>query len=336
MPAQVMKSKLMQQLGNVSHVVKKRVEEGVDAGFQRLPAGVRGICQVKAVGFHEIPAGKKNAGKYYFLAKGIVTEPQYFQENGSQIKTRGMTTSVIVNCYAEKEEQKVRNVDQITSILLAVGGPNLLTDGCDLEDVAKKIQNRLNNTSAPPIFVHFNTWLGKPGKGKDGKEYPARVNENWGEPVENYEPPEPEDAHGESVAQDETDTGEFNADLEDNLDDLIAKANGDDGDAQKALRDKAKELGATDEELDDEEKYPDWESIANYIRAGGSGDTQEELEPEPEPEPWKPEKGGKCKYKGKAYIIEAVQGRSKTVHLKGVVDKAKKPIAVKWDELTEA
>lgn len=340
MAGQVQKSKLTQAIGPIGAVVKSRLEKGVDSGFQPMPPGVReGVAKVSDVVIAQVAAGKQGAGDWYFRAAAVAQEPEYIGHNGTQVKVRGKSTSVFImlkELRADKGKGEVyQSMDEakdfVVNHLLMMGAEELLTEDCDLEEVVKAVNARAKDQTAPPLLIKFSTNLSKPSDKidpKTGKPYPQKVKEYWHQyegDTSTYEAPAPTNADGSPAAQDDTEFSEFG-----DLDSLVERANGDDGAAQAALRDKAKELGETDERLDDSDIYPSWESVADFVKAGVK------VEAEPEPEPWKPEKGGKCKYKGKVYVVEAIQQKSKTVHLKGVVDKAKKPVPVKFDDVSEA
>lgn len=339
MAGQTQKSKLMGAIGPVGAVVKKRLEQGVDNGFQPMPPGVReGVAKVDNVVIAQVAPGKQGAGDWYFRASAVAQEPEYVGHNGTQVKVRGKTTSVFIMLkeLKNKKGEVYQTMDQakdfVVNHLLMMGAEELLTEDCDLGEVANAVKARADDKAAPPLLIKFSTNLSKPSTEidpKTGKPYPQKVKEYWHEydgDASTYEAPEPSNADGSPAAEDNTEFSEFSE-----LEQLVSKADNNDGSAQAALREKAKELGETDETLDDEKKYPSWESIAEFVKAGVPVTAEE---PEPS-EPWKPAVG-KCKYKGKVHEIIAVQGRSKTVHLKGLVSKDKKPVPVKFDEVSEA
>lgn len=156
MPAQVTQSNLlMSELGAEfvkAHEAHKNVV--VTPGGE-LPAGVRGVAQLKGCRIQRIAKGKKDEGKLMFYAYGIVVTPE--SHNGMRV--RGKRTMITEPIYATPTRTRKTVSDHIKKVYEHLAGlgvrlKDLTPDR--IEDAMKALVNPAN-----PIFFEFHTWSGQ-------------------------------------------------------------------------------------------------------------------------------------------------------------------------------
>lgn len=330
-----------------------------------LPSGLEGIAELTDmyVGFYE---RGDHQGEPYFMAAGIVQEPESF----NNVKVSGRRTQIGPEAICdtpERQGDKARKTedDHVDWILNQMklfdeDAVHELPSPCTLEDLdtlARAI------AEAGPYFS-FRTWGGDEYKGRDGKMRKGRINHVWsgivnyegnGEATEEvveeeaaqeeveeetYEEETGEDAEEtyeeEEGAEEEAAEEEPSEDEEPDIDALVEAADAEDGDAQNTLLDMAAD--ASGMPRDKVEGLPTWQEVAELITGGG----EEEEEEEEEEAGWTPTEGDAVMYKPpkakvpSEYTVFKVFPKNQTVKLRN--EKTNRMLAnpVAWDKLDPA
>ena len=353
MPPQTQKSGLAAKYGaKLDKAVKKHGEDETKYGMTTLPAGINnGIAQLTEAKFDVFKSGKY-VGEYYFRATAMILEPEMHTDpwTGMEIPIKGLNTSIMINCCDTKNDAgdvktQEEYVDVILNEMRKLGMNTKGADGSVLEDLAAQL------TEAAPIFRFSTSNTPKPTKAKPN----PRIWENWngqkgletyvpgeGAPTTNDEsggtadPDAVADAESAAAGDPDSDSGDDVIDL----DALLETANETEETAEvTAAREKLTELavaaGHSAKKVND---TANWEEVRELI------DNPVEAEKVPEPAKAKePKKGGVVKYEivdGKSKkkrkidcVIEAVNGKNKTVDLKNLEDSKTKYAAVKFSAI---
>ena len=305
MPAQRQKSELFAKYGTkLDSAVRKHATDETDYGFQRLPPGINGgIAQLTVCGFKKYEAnsnmkradGQSAAGEFFFRAAGVVVEPQEVLHEGRAVRVVGLQTSIMEPCCDTRKSDgtvvtQEEHIANILNELRKLGADTRAATGADMEVLAELLQE-----TAP--YFKFSTSAGTPTP-----QYPnPRTWENWHgvRGLEGYTPPDatagavedhsaPANGRTSRTSQPtlpfnefEGDNGQANAPDQDDLDELLARADVDE-DASRRLLDIAEGLGIRDQV----EAAPSWTKGVELIREAqgveGPGEEEEAGEGEPE------------------------------------------------------
>lgn len=143
-------------------------EKEVSVG-QTLPGGVSGVAELRMCKFDEFKEGK-NKGSLYFMARGIVQEPEAYKGMATQIGPHALIDTPSGGKMKTQEDHLNWAMDQMAAL-----GADKETMSLDiLEEIAAALEK------AKPMF-RFRTWQGAKqdiAKDKDGKYYLFNLNED--------------------------------------------------------------------------------------------------------------------------------------------------------------
>lgn len=295
MAGQTVKSGLMAKYGqNLDKAVKTHADDETTYGFAPLPVGLKAVCQLIECGFPQYEAdtkmlksdGNSAKGEYYFQARAVIVEPEYFAHpDGRQEKVAGRPVSIIEPVCETKAKSSGKvttveeHVDRILLQMRRLGGEDYTSGatGADLESLAAGL------AEAKPYF-NFSTSLKAASKelNPDGTpKYPAGVSEWWNgnQGLENYSPPDAQSG----ATQDQSGGGSGKAgggqtaapaDDEPDLDALIAAAENGDQDSLDKFIEIAVAAGIevgpeNDPPANTFNGAPDFATVKSWIEAGG-------------------------------------------------------------------
>lgn len=249
-------------------------DDEIKTGIVSLPSGIKsGIAELKQCYF------KSDDKKTWLRAMAVIQAPE--THNGIPIK--GLQTSIMVSIgHDATEEEFDKAINRIREELCKLAGTNLFEKGgnFDLMAIAKAIEN------AHPM-IRFSTsdriaQQDNPAKGVKRGDVTGMW-ENWHGVVSGWKPAatangpktgvvEKPSANGHAKtlteakksAEPEPDTFRDDEDL-----DSLGRRAAKDTKVQDRLRDMAKELGYTEEDLDN---APDYMTVVGWIK-GGQKDT---------------------------------------------------------------
>lgn len=329
---------------NLGASLKKHSGDETEYGqdYSRLPGDFSGVCQLVTAQRGRYKSGV-NAGKEFVRLAGVVVEPETATEtirvwdpakkivkvvSSKEVKVAGRQTSVMLPLCATKVQGKNprtisedENVAAMLNMLRRVGGEDFTSD-IESED---DLNTKLKELEEAKPFVQFSTQATTPNALRPEQ----RVFENWLRAAEDgYEPPnarngavdEPEpEGEGEEAAEEEGEATEVEESAEtsetdsDDLEALVAEAEGGDKAARARLKELAVEAGADEEAVDNADT---WQDVADMIGAEEASDDEAEEEAEEEAaaeeeesEPFVPVKGKSCGYKP---IDKKTKKRTKT------------------------
>lgn len=317
MPAQTVSNKqsILKKLQSAAPSIAGHAsDETKYGGIVELPPGIDGVAQVTKVEIVEIPSdtdkkqanGNSAAGELQVQLEAVIRENYAgeIEHNGRLINVVGLHTRKYFPLYDTKTQAgKIRTRDEYIADVMnefrKLGGEDYTSDCTDAGDLLAKCEGL---TQGQPYF-RFSTNAGKPSPA-----YPTpRIWENWNGAREippDYAPP----TDDEGVVKDTSKPAPAPAaktpakpapskpapapepsqepDAPD-LDDLLARANDNDTEAQDALKAICYEKGYTEEDCDGADS---WEQVKGWAE----GDAKEEGSEEPEQ--FVPTKDGVCKY----------------------------------------
>lgn len=293
-------------------------------GQMELPPIENGVARLVECKLDTIKAGKQNAGQLFFYAAGVVVSPD--KVNGVSVK--GRRTSIMEPLYPTPTRKTAQTVQEHFEIVLnELKKLGVDTGSFSEETFDAETEAAMEQLVKEKPFFGFRTYkyskieIEKKEDGKfyvGDKKYPTyeaakkanryageepRTNHDWHGVIEGYDPDNAtvEEDNTEEVeteeAAEETATEEAEPAADDfDVDTMLEAAKGDDGDAQTALREKAAELGATEEWMDGDDTS--WDMIADCIRNGGpvADEVPAEIEPVTEEEKVEWKKGDVTKY----------------------------------------
>lgn len=322
MPKKSGGSSLMKRLGKKAkkaHEAHKDDEIRLSGGAD-LPDGIEaGIAQLVKCEFGEFSRGS-HEGEPYFIASGIVKEPK--EHNG--IPVEGLYTQVgpIPLCDTPERQSKTDFDDHYADMLNELRKLGVDTSEMDFDDLEEVCSTLVEEA---PHF-RFRTW-----KGQATEQFPnPRTNHDWRGVCE-YEEEETDEVEEEDEEPEEEDEVEEEEDEEpeedvpfgDDLDMLVDKADQDDEDAAEELTKRAIKAGLSEADIEDEDQFPNWSSVAEAIRGSEEGEEEDEEEDEDDEEDeFVPEKGDVFLYKpkGKRKAVEvevtAVFAKKETANVK--------------------
>jgi hypothetical protein len=342
------------QRGAQAYETHKR-DEVEQSNFEDLPAGINGgVARLVDIKFDKIKEGKTNAGEVYFYAAGVVVAPK--EHNGELIE--GRRTSIMEILAETPERQGRKTLDEHMKWVIQ----QLKKLGLETENVQfNQLESAVEMIKQAQPYFKFRTWL--PPKSNNGQE--PRTVHFWngavdfsgnGEVLDDVADNSPTaqdvevpETDAETTVIEETTAGAF--DEFNDLDALVAKAEGGDEEAQAQLREMAIAAGTDEDAVDAAES---WAVVAEMVQGTAATKTEEEPAPAPAPEAQKwtgPKKGEVYKYrpvitdpKTKKQVksrkavecdVVAVAKKGETCDLKSL-DDGKVFKAVKWDELESA
>jgi len=136
---------------------------------QTLPGGVSGVAELRSCTFGEFKEGK-NKGALYFMARGIVQEPEAYKGMATQIGPHALIDTPSGGKMKTQEDHLNWAMDQMA----ALGADKESMSLDNLEEIAAALEQ------AKPMF-RFRTWQGAKqdiAKDKDGKYYLFNLGEN--------------------------------------------------------------------------------------------------------------------------------------------------------------
>lgn len=250
-------------------------------GLQQLPAGiVGGVAQINKAYWSTYKDGN-NLGKPYVYLGGIVKSPARFKD----MDIEGQIVSRILplcETAGFKPKSFDDNYAEVLNALRQLGVDTSESSFDDLESILNTLQEEQPHTKfstrgwTPPaskanpnptemVFVQFDgvtEWHGAEANGKapalkDNTKKPSKANAN----ADGADPD----------AAEQGDSGE------DNIDELVALAEADDGDAQDKLKAIAGYLDIDGKKVDN---APSWTAVGNYIKKAQAEAAGESGEPE--------------------------------------------------------
>lgn len=342
-------SKILGEDGEKAHAAHK-ADETVLPGGGSLPAGIEnGIAQLTDIGFKLYGKGDMK-GKAYFFATGSIFAPD---EAADGTPVKGLFTRIqepVCDTPKRTRKSKDEHMKWVYNALRLLG-----LDTSKIKSLSQ-LQPAIDALKEAGPFFRFRTWKGEMQTEGEyaGKE--PRVNETWGAACQ-YDP-----ETGESSEDDQTGDAEPVDDAEgssaegsaestgDDLDALLAAANGGDVPSQNRLNELAIAAGHSPDIVEATNSYDETvEMINNPV--GGEGETGEATEAAeettefvPEPEQlydimFKDPANSKAKAKKVEIEVLTVNTKNKTVtgkftkDDKKVLGKDKKPLPIKFDEL---
>lgn len=356
MPASKAPNSLLAALGDrgrKAHEAHKADETQFDQ-FSELPPGIEGgIAQLDECKFDRYKKGK-NAGQWYFSARGTVKFPKvHVDANQQEIPVFGKHTSIMEPLYDTPDRSRKTiddHLDWIYNELRKLGVDTANMQFEELEATAKAL------IEAAPHFK-FRTW-----KGEATKEFPnLRTQANWNGVCEFDDTADPAAGVQESGRPPSGGGGTTTSAAsggEDEIANLVAAAtDNDDSAAQEKLKQMAKKAGASEQAIKEAQT---WADVAAMIGGSdeqgastGGGDTPPEGDSPPE-EDFLPAKEDIFKYqprdkegkplrgknkqvlKSRECEVTAVNTKNKTVDLIDQIDKKTVYKGVPWDRLESA
>jgi hypothetical protein len=292
---------MLDKLGSrLTSALKGHGADEIDWGFMRLPPGINmGVARLIQSGFDKVKPGKQNAGEFYWLARGVVEEPEYVEHKGQRIKVRGMQTGIIrMLCQTTDSNGKVTSLDE--NALDAVNemrklGGEFSENPTGAEMVA--VAAALEATAKPggtPIYFNFSTSESSGTKlnPRTGKPFDPRTFENWHgiqKMDPSYQPPGPGAAFKDSTSvngqpavsgpAEEALPAEPDVDV----DALVAAAKQKDATAQEQLQALAREREVDEDWLLADETS--WEEVGEFIKNPDGAAAEERAAEEEKKEP---------------------------------------------------
>ncbi len=340
MPAQNATSLLATKFKSLNNEVKKHAKDETNHGMPGpLPPGINAVAQLKAINFDVLPAdtkmkkagGKSAAGELRCTFQAVIMEPEFHSHNGVDEKIGGRQVWLFFPMYDTDYKNKEGKTVVVPALDYITGERGIMNEmrklgGDDytesVEGVGDLVGLAKGLVDAGVCFKFTTTFkAGRPKQG--GGNYPDGVWENWngtrGMPKDYAAPDASADAVDDTTAADDTPDDDTPAEEEDDLDALLAKAADNDADAVEKIKAIAEPLGMTG---DDIENAPDWDTVKEWIEAGGM---PKEAEENP------PTKGMTVKYvaikdgkklKAQTCDVTAVNAQKKTCDLKNLATKA--------------
>lgn len=334
MPVKTGKSALAAKLGNKlkqAHEAHKNDETKLSGGGD-LPEGIdAGIAQIVDCKFDTYKSGD-NVGEYYFYARAIVVEPKEIRG----IPIEGLATQLgpepICDTPSRSRKTTEDHLAWVLNEFRKLGVDTKAISADDYETVAAGIKE-----AAP--YIRFRTW-----KGEATTEFPnPRVNHDW-RGITNYNGQATEGIADSTSAETFDPEGDHEADTApegeeggEDLEALVAQADGGDTAAQQRITELCESVGVNAETAES------WEAaIASYQEASGS-----ETSTESEAEEFKPTlremhfyrpNDPKTKKPVKKAIeceVTAVNESKKTVNLKNMTDGKTVYKDIPWDKLEQ-
>lgn len=367
MPAQTKQSGLLAKYGSkLDAAVKTHAADETNFGIVNLPPGIpNGIAKLTKCHFAQYKTGK-NEGEYYFRAEGVVVEPTSVEVDGRPFTVAGLHTSVMIPvCDTTSQAGKTTTTEEYVARILnemrKLGAETAGAGAAQLEQIAAALQE------AGPYF-NFSTSVRKAMQ--EGQADGVWENWNGRRGLDDYAPPEDGGVQDASPMADRTPEsanvaakvigngksatipgkgkggGATGAKVEDtytdadtggdDIDDLIAQAEGGDTDAQDTLRERAKANGYTDEDVD---ATKTWDELKPMLAGPKEADAGAAADDE-----FKPEKGNvffygvrdvKTKKTKKVECeVQSVNADTETVVLRNMTDKKTLYKDVPWAELS--
>lgn len=357
MPADVRKTNLLNKMaGRVAKAHEQHKNDETKFGMQDLPSGIKGgLARLVMAKIDEYDEDKKQGqkkGDLYAVFRGIVLSPD--THGGVRTKGQGAMVSIpLCDTKKMKDGQEVvipfeENWGKFLNELRKFGidtarMPHTAVDGVLLALQNQKPVFRFSTRGwVPPattkdpnpkemVFTDFDGIVSAEEEATVGHSAPdagfaAPLNtvDSNDAPAAN-EPEQPADEDFDLAAEAE-------------------KAEQGDMSAIELMKDKARAVGLTEEEIDNSTSWMtqgEGTSLQELIEAKSS-EGGEASEPEPEPEPvWEPKVGGVCNYTIKAggkvhqVKVEKISIKDKTADLVNLADK-KKILKVPFSKLSAA
>lgn len=341
MPADVRKTNLLNKLGNrvqKAHELHKNDE--TKYGMVDLPAGITGgIARLAVAKIDEYKEGK-NKGELYAMFRGIAITPE--THNDVRVKGQGvmMMVPLCETTRNTKDGPKTISFDDNWGVFLnelrklGINTQNMPHTAVDavllgLEKSKPLFRFSTRGWTPPPsqrepnpkemVFVQYDGAL--------SPEDSAAFEGQAAAPEAGFAPKTGGDGEGDN------ENGVQTAPADDDFDLATIASQAEQGDmsAVELIKDKARELGITENEIDESSSWMtqgEGTSLQELIEAKMSGETASESEPEPEPE-WEPKVGGVCNYRIKAggkaiqVKVDKIDAKSGTATLTNLADKKK-------------
>ncbi len=307
---------LMRKLGvaGAKAIAAHKDDETTFSGGGNLPEGIDdGVAQLVDCRFGVYKEGN-NKGEHFFLAAGIVVEPNQV----GNTRVEGLRTQImepVCETPGRSRETIEEHIQWVLNEMRKLGVDTSEVDGDNLEETAEALKEE------KPYFS-FRTWKGKPTDA-----YPdPRVNEDW-RGVCDYVPTDEENEVVET--EDASVVGDPEEVEAEDMSELAVDADGGDEAAQTKITDAAEAKGI------DADAYATWSDVVDAIQ--GSSET----ETEPENEGVEPEKGdiyGFKPPKARKFVdceVTAVFEGRKTCNLKNL-NNQKVYKSVSWSKLVES
>ena len=246
----------MEKYGIKAAVEAHREDETTLTGVTELPPGIEsGIARLIDCRFGEFATGKLK-DEVFFFTSGVVIEPKESKgEDGKMMKVEGLRMSRTEPMCPSPDRSRATSEEHIQWTLNEIRKLGLITKDCtsnDLEDLAAVLKGQ-------KPFFKFRTWKGEPTQ-----QFPnPRTQVNWNGVID-YVPSE----DGAAAIMDATE-GE-------DLDGIVAMADGNDIPSQEKLEELAREAGITEETV---KGAGSWAEVAIMVREADKGGT---LSPAPE------------------------------------------------------
>lgn len=307
MPAQTQKSNLFAKLGSrINKAAAAAMEKPVQYGNARLPGGItNGVAKLTGVVVDEAKTGN-NKGQPYIRFAAVVVSPKSVVVNGDDVPVEGLQTSVLemlcdTKTQAGKETSFDEHADNACNELRKLGGPDF--DVSDFEGAVKSLNEAAQDPDAPIYFRFSTQWRNDQATGKP--KYDDNPWENWygTKGLEDYVPPDAaaaqtQDESGPAAPPARTvppktsangkpatapvnrvankpaptpqpDPNPDGAADEPDIDDLLAKSEVGNGEAQAEMTRLAIEAGSSPEAV---EAAPDWAAVAAMARGEAPAD----------------------------------------------------------------
>ncbi len=355
MPAQSSQSKLMSKYGNrLSKAYKEHKDDEIRmGGFEQLPPGIaNGVAKLTKCVIEVLPNdtkatkadGSSAKGEEQLRIVGQCVEPNSVFVNGQEVACRDVSTNFWpIPLYDSKRNTFEQNVADAINELKKLGA-----DFSEADDAAALIQAVADLQESKPYF-RFRTSV-KPAleKGKPDGVWENLIGVRG---LEGYVQPESngvaDRTGGGGQAQTWGTQPEEQYDDQSDIRDLLKRAEAQDEKAMDRLREMAKNVGYSDEDVDG---AADWAAVVELINnptfpAGGSEAPEEPAEFEPAKEvvyKFTPRdaKGQPTKDKSKRPVVKegecvSVDKRAKTVTLRDNADKKTLYKSVPWADLSE-
>jgi len=283
MPKQTTKSGLAAKYGSklASAVSNHGADSTEYSNFGELPGGIRnGVAQLVECKFDTYKKGD-NEGEYYFLAAGTVVSPETGPDGAPIIGLRTQIMEPV--CDTSKRDGTIVTQDEHISVIFnelrKLGADTNGIGAEQLEEVAAALKEaapyfRFTTSQSEPTAAFPNprvwhNWNGVKGLENYSPDGGEAVEDDTAEEAEEEEAPAPKAAKpvAKKPAPEPEPEAEEDVPFGDDLDDLVAAANGKDKKAAVAatneLSEKAIAAGYSEDEVGESEN---WEAVAEMIR----------------------------------------------------------------------